>query len=118
MFSGGNLVSTIEKLASDLKDSIKQVEKLQFDLARKDSDDVLETVRQVDDVKVLTRKVENLDRSALRQLADQIKNRLESGVVVLGTASDDRVSIVAMVTKDLTDRIKASELISTNCPNG
>jgi alanyl-tRNA synthetase len=107
----GDLVSAIEKMASDLKESNRKVEKLQLDLARKDSDDALDAVRQVDGVKVLTQRFENLDRNALRQLADQIRNKLESGVVVLGTATNGRVSLVVMVTTDLTDRIKAHELI-------
>jgi len=106
-----DLLSAVQRIARDLKESNKRVEKLQFDLARKDSGDPLDSARQVDDVKVLTRRVENLDRNGLRQLADQLKNRLESGIVVLGTVTNGGVSLVAMVTDDLTGRIKANELI-------
>jgi alanyl-tRNA synthetase len=107
----GDLVFTVEKLSMDLKESNKLIEKLQLDIARDRSGDVLDAVKQVNGVNVLTQKVDNLDRNSLRQLADQIKQKLQSGVVVLGTATNGAVSLVAMVTTDLTDRLKASELI-------
>ncbi len=50
-------------------------------------------------------------RNRLRQLADQLKNRLKTGVVVLGTHTNGKVSLVAMVTPDLTDKINARDLI-------
>jgi len=106
-----DLLSAIQKIVTELKESNKKVEKLQLDLARKESGDTSDAVREVSGVKVLTQRVESLDRNSLRQLADQLKNQLESGVVVLGTATNGRVSLVAMVTPDLTDRVKANELI-------
>lgn len=106
-----DLVSAVEKLSSDLRDTNKQIERLKLDLARKESGDVLDAVRMVDGVKVLIQRVQQLDRNALRQLADQIKQKLESGVVVLGTETNGSVSLVAMVTTDLTDRVRANELI-------
>ena len=107
----GDLVSTVERLSSELKESGKRAEKLQLELAQRDSGDALESVRKVHGIKVMAQKVENLDRNAMRRLADQIKNRMKSGVVVLGTAANGRVGLIAMVTEDLTGRIKADELI-------
>jgi alanyl-tRNA synthetase len=105
------VATAVGKLTKELKEANLNLEKLRLELARKDTGEVIDSVRQVDGVKVLSQKVPNLDRAALRQLADQIKNQLESGVVVLGTADDGKVSLVAMVTDDLTDWVKANELI-------
>ena len=111
-----DLGEAVEKMALELKDASKQVEKLQLQLAQKDSGEALDNVRQVNGAKVLTREVAGLDRGALRQLADQMKNQLQSGVVVLGTAADGKVSLIAMVTEDLTNRVKAHELIREIAP--
>jgi alanyl-tRNA synthetase len=111
-----DLIATLDKMSQELKETTKQVEQLQWKLAQKESADVLEEVREIQGVRVLSRKFENLDRNRLRQLADELKNRLETGVVVLGTPIDGRVSLVAMVTPDLTDRISANDLIQRIAP--
>ncbi|MEE2840259.1 MAG: alanine--tRNA ligase [Acidobacteriota bacterium] len=111
-----DLIATLDKMSQELKETTKQVEQLQWKLAQKESADVLEEVREIQGVRVLSQKVENLDRNRLRQLADELKNRLETGVVVLGTPIDGRVSLVAMVTPDLTARISANDLIQKIAP--
>jgi alanyl-tRNA synthetase len=111
-----DLIATLDKMSQELKETTKQVEQLKWKLAQKESADVLEEVREIQGVRVLSRKFENLDRNRLRQLADELKNRLETGVVVLGTPIDGRVSLVAMVTPDLTDRISANDLIQRIAP--
>jgi alanyl-tRNA synthetase len=56
--------------------------------------------------------VDNLDRTQLRAIADTLRNKLQSGVVVLGTAEDGRVSLISAVTKDLAgSRIHAGKLV-------
>ncbi|MCC6165143.1 MAG: alanine--tRNA ligase [Acidobacteria bacterium] len=62
-------------------------------------------------VKVVTRRVDGVDRTALRDLADQIKASLGSGVVVLAADAEGKVSFVVSVTKDLTGRVKAGDLV-------
>ena len=111
-----DLIATLDTMSQELKETTKQVEELQWKLAQKESADVLEEVREIQGVRVLSQKVENLDRNRLRQLADELKNRLETGVVVLGTPIDGRVSLVAMVTPDLTARISANDLIQKIAP--
>jgi len=56
--------------------------------------------------------VEGVDSKALRDTTDQLKNKLGSAVIVLGTVDGEKVSLVAGVTKDLTDRIKAGDLVN------
>ena len=63
-------------------------------------------------VKVLSAKVDGVEGNDLRTLMDQLKNKLGSGIVLLGTASGDKVSLIAGVTADLTGKVKAGELVN------
>ena len=105
------LEDTVQKILQELKETNKKVGELQLSLAQKATSNIMEEVREIKGVQVLSQKVDNLDRNSLRQLADQLKNRLKTGVVVLGTHANSRVSLVAMVTSDLTDKINARDLI-------
>jgi alanyl-tRNA synthetase len=62
-------------------------------------------------VKVVTRRVDGVDRTALRELADQIKAGLGSGIVVLAADAEGKVSFVVSVSADLTGRVKAGDLV-------
>ena len=106
-----DLEEAIRKSLEDLKQAQKQVDALQLKVAGQKSLDTLDRSRRVRGIRVVAEEVADLDRSSLRQLADQLKNRLQSGVVVLGTPIDGKVSLVAMVSDDLTDRIQAHQLI-------
>jgi alanyl-tRNA synthetase len=101
----------VERMAEELREAARQVERLQLQLAFRDSVDAAEAARRIGGVRVLARRVEHLDRNNLRQLADQILNRLKSGVVALGTPENGKVSLVVMVSADLSDRLRADELI-------
>ena len=68
-------------------------------------------VKEVRGVKVLAHRVDNLERAQLRTLVDQLRAKLGSGVVVVGSASDGNVSLIAGVTKDLTSRIQAGKVV-------
>ena len=105
------LEETVQRIVRELKETHKKLDELQLKLAQKESSNILDEVREIEGVRVLSQKVEGLDRNRLRELADQLKNRLKSGVVVLGTHTNSKVSLVAMVTSDLTDRISAHDLI-------
>ena len=69
-------------------------------------------VRDVKGVKVLAKRVENLPRPQMRTLVDQLRNKLGSGVVVLGSVSDGKVALIVGVTKDLTSRVQAGKIIA------
>ena len=68
-------------------------------------------VQEIRGVKVLAHRVDNLERPQMRTLVDQLRDKLGSGVVVLGSASDGNVSLIAGVTKDLTSRIQAGKVV-------
>ena len=63
-------------------------------------------------MKVIAAKVEGVDGNELRALMDQLKDKLKSGIVLLGSANGPKVSLIAGVTTDLTSKVKAGELVS------
>ena len=67
-------------------------------------------------MKVLAHRVDNLERQQMRTLIDQLRDKVGSGVVVLGSAHDGKVALIAGVTKDLTQRIQAGKVIGQVAP--
>ena len=89
----------------------RELEALKTKLASGSSRDLLADVRTVAGVKLLVARIDGADSRALRTSADQLKDKLGSGVVVLGGVEDDKVRLVAGVTKDLTERFRAGDII-------
>ena len=73
--------------------------------------DLMSQVRDVAGVKVLSTRADVGDPKALREVADQLRDKLKSGVVVLGGVADGKVALVAAVTADLTGRVHAGKII-------
>ena len=67
-------------------------------------------------MKLARRKVADLDKDALRGLSDSLKAQIQSGIVILASASDGKVQIVVAVTPDLTSRIKAGQIVKEIAP--
>src|SRR5213079_1134372 len=67
-------------------------------------------------IKLARRKVSDLDKDALRGLADSLKAKIKSGVVVIASANDGKAQIVVSVTADLTSRVKAGQLVKELAP--
>ncbi len=110
------LAENILRLSREVKEKTRQLERVQLKLAQKHAGDARDEAREVKGIKVLVRRVDNLDRSGLRSLADQLKNQLGTGVVVLGTTDQGKVNLVSMVSSDLIDRIPANQLIRRLAP--
>jgi alanyl-tRNA synthetase len=89
----------------------KEIERLTAKLASAQSGDLLSQVQDVNGIKVLAAKLDGIEPKALRDTLDQLKSKLGSGVVVLMTAQEDKVSLIAGVTKDLTGQVKAGDLV-------
>ena len=77
------------------------MDRLKGRMATNIADDILSSKIMVDDVALITYKVSDLDMNSLRNLGDEVRNRLGSGVVVLASVVKDKISFVTMVTKDL-----------------
>ena len=107
-----DISEAVERIGQQLKEANRTIESLQLKLARNQTGNATSEAKEVHDVKVLVKRVSDLDRSGLRSLADQLLTQLQSGIVVLGMTLKGKVSLIAMVSKDLTERIRADELIS------
>jgi alanyl-tRNA synthetase len=114
-----NLTAALERNEQSQRQLEKQLETLKRKSAHAKLDELLEMVQDVKGVKVLSAEVENADRETLRQLSDSLRQKLGSGVVVLGTVEDGpppRVALLAGVTKDLTARLHAGKIAQELAP--
>jgi alanyl-tRNA synthetase len=89
----------------------KQMEGLKKKAAHSMVDDLLQQARTVKDVRVLASKVDEIDRDGLRQLVDTLRQKMGSGVVVLGTVENGKVGLISGVTKDLGSRLHAGKIV-------
>ncbi|SIO06434.1 alanyl-tRNA synthetase [Sulfurivirga caldicuralii] len=101
-----------EQIAQQLKQLEKQVEQLQAKMAAAQGSELVSQAQQVGDVQVLAARVDGADGKVLRELMDQLKQKLDNAVIVLGGAKDSKVALVAGVSKPLTKRFKAGELVN------
>ena len=103
------LASKTRKILTQLKDKERELEELKLKMASGSAVDA--TVKMVAGIQVHVQRTDGLDVNGMRALADQLRDKLKSGVVALGAANDGKVSLLVIVTKDLTDRLKAGDLI-------
>ncbi len=106
-----DLPERIEKLTAQQRKLEREIEALKASMAAKKSADLLDGARDVGGVKVLVTKVEVDNPKSLREMNDRFKERMKSGVVVLGAAQGDKVFLLAGVTPDLSKSIHAGNLI-------
>jgi len=101
----------LERYQSNLKTLEKELESLKYQIAKDHTQNILNSALTIKGIKIVTGIVDDLDKSALRNLADELRAQVQHGVVVLGTTSGDKVSIVATVTPTLTPKVHAGKLV-------
>lgn len=106
-----NLVSRLDKHIKHSKELEKEVEKLKSRIAESKSGNIDDEIKIVSGINVLSKEVEADNQGALRELTDKLKNKIKSGIILLGAKSGDKVFLTAGVTKDLTDRFNAGKLV-------
>jgi len=113
LLKGGreDVSSKAAQLVERTRELEREVQNLKTKLATGSSRDLLQEAREINGIKVLVARLDGTDAKALQEAADRCKDRLGSGVVVLGGVDDDKVRLVAGVTKDLTGTFKAGQLI-------
>jgi alanyl-tRNA synthetase len=102
----------VERLLREQKDRAREVEALKSKLLSTKSGDLFEGVREINGVKVFAQEMDTASPKDLRGYADQIKDKLGSAVVVLGSKQEGKALLICVVTKDLVGRFKAGEIIS------
>jgi alanyl-tRNA synthetase len=105
------LETRLQKLLDQQKELEKEVEQLQAKANADKSGELINQAQDVDGVKLLAVKVEGVDGKGLREFADQLRDKIGSGVLVLVAESGGKVALLVAVTKDLLDKVKAGVLI-------
>jgi alanyl-tRNA synthetase len=106
------LRAELDKKDAEIKRLARELDQARMKSASSTVASVNDKIKDVRGVKVLAHRVDNLERSQMRTLVDQLRDKLGSGVVVLGSATDGNVSLIASVTKDLTARVQAGKVIA------
>jgi alanyl-tRNA synthetase len=106
------LRSELEKKDSEIKKLHKELEQLRMKSAASSVASIDEKVREVKGIKVLVHRApDSLERSQMRTLLDNFRNKLGSGVVVMGSTQDGKVALIVGVTPDLTGKVQAGKII-------
>jgi alanyl-tRNA synthetase len=105
------LLQAVEKLNESEKKLRKELEAQQMKHAASQAGDLVEQAREVKGVRVISTRVEVTDRAAMRQMIDDLRAKLHSGVIVLGSDADGKVALIAAVTKDLTNKLDAGKIV-------
>ena len=105
------LVEHVEKLLARDRTLEKQVDQLKNQVAQSAASDLEGQARTVGNVRILAARVDGMDRQQLRALADSLRNKWKTAVVVLASAEDSNVAIISAVTKDLTSKVHAGKLV-------
>jgi alanyl-tRNA synthetase len=111
-----DVADRVEKLLAQYREQEKKVAHLQSTLAGSQRDDVLAQVRSLNGVSVVASRVEGVDDKGLRELADWLRDKLNPGVVVLGSVQGDRVALLAVVSKEVTKKYHAGNIIKQIAP--
>jgi alanyl-tRNA synthetase len=106
----------VAKLLSRQKELEREIGSLRTKLAGGASEDFLERLRDVNGVRVISMKIDIPDQKGMREFGDRIRDRLKSGIILLGSAGEKKAALILMVTPDLAGQFSAKELIGEIAP--
>ena len=105
------LKAELDKKDAEIKRLARELDQARMKSASSSTVNIGEKVKEVKGVKVLAHRVDNLERAQMRTLVDQLRDKIGSGVVVLGSATDGNVALIVGVTMDLTSRVQAGKVV-------
>ena len=111
-----DVVPRVEKLVAQIRNLEKELDQFKQKLQSSQAGDVISEAKEMGGVKVLVKRVDNMEQKDLRDFGDKLRDKLGSGILALGSAKDDKVSLIVMVTKDLTSRFHAGNIIKEMAP--
>lgn len=114
--SPDELPDRIEKLLKNQRDLEREIEGLKGKLAAKDSTDLIGKAREVNGVKVLATIVDAPDAKTLRDFGDKLRDKLRSGIILLGSKTGEKAMLLCLVTKDLAGRYDAGKIVKEIAP--
>jgi alanyl-tRNA synthetase len=106
-----DIPAQVDKLLDQVRRYEREIDQLKLKIAQGESAQAADSAREIGGIRVLARRVSDLDANGMRQLADTLSQKLKSGVVVLGQATNGKASLVARVTDDLTKRLNAGQIV-------
>ncbi|HEV8130625.1 MAG TPA: alanine--tRNA ligase [Acidobacteriota bacterium] len=110
------LILNVERLAQSLKETQKQLEQLKLKLATADTDTLLSQAHNIQGIQVITKEFDNLDSAQLRAIGEHLRSKMKSGIVILGSKTDGKASLLVVVTPNLAQKFDANLLIKKIAP--
>lgn len=107
-----NLADKVRAVLDRSKMLERELQQLKDQQAAQESASLSSSAKLINGVKLLVSQLDNVEPKMLRTMVDDLKNQLGSAIIVLATTADDKVSLIVGVTKDLTGKVKAGELIA------
>ena len=105
------VLERVQVLIQDLKRRDKEIESLKAKLLTKKSEDIMAEVKEINGIKVLAKEIDADSPKELRDSADRLKDKIHSGIIVLGAKRNGKAMLTCVVTKDLVGRFKAGDII-------
>ncbi len=105
------LAKKVQHVIGDQKEKDRKIESLKARLATKQSEDLITTAKEINGIKVISQEVAAVNPKDLREFGDHLKDKLSSGIIVLGARANGKVFLLCRVTPDLTDRFNAGNII-------
>ena len=110
------LSERIEKIQKNQKDLEKEIEALKSRLAAKDLSDLFKKVKEVNGIRILATAVDASDVKTLRDFGDKLRDKIQSGIILIGSKAGDKAMLLCLVTRDLADRYHAGNIIKEIAP--
>ena len=107
----GEVAEKVQRLIREQKETEKAFRALKARLSSGQSNDLIASIRSIRGIQVLSTRVEVKDPKGLRELADRLKNRIRSGIILLGSQTDAKVMLICAVTPDLSEKYPAQKLV-------
>ena len=107
-----NVGNKVEQLIARSKQLEKEISTLKQALAAQAGSDLINSAIEINGIKVLIADLDGVESKSLRGMVDELKNKMQSGIIMLATANDNKVGLIAGVTKDLIGQVKAGELVN------
>ncbi|MDG4948597.1 alanine--tRNA ligase [Actinobacillus equuli subsp. haemolyticus] len=106
-----SLVEKIQQLQDKAKRTEKELQQLKDKFAAQAGSELAKQASQINGVNVIVQKLEGVETKSLRTMVDDLKNQFENAIVVFGSVADDKVNLIVGVTKDLSSKVDAGELV-------
>jgi len=106
-----DVVPRIEKLVAQVKGLEKELDQFKHKLQSSQAGDAVGGAQVIEGIKVLAKRSDGMDQKDLRDFGDKLRDKLGSGILALGSVKDGKVSVIVMVSKDLTSRFHAGQII-------